>query len=120
MSLVWATLLGAVGIIVFAEMSGRVVAASGRPTFDIIRERLGPRVGLANLFGSMAVTLLTFIAEIGGVALALELGTSVWEFFWVPTVAALVWLVLWRGGVGPCEKNFRFVGPPPALLRGAP
>src|SRR4051812_50055176 len=87
-------------------MSGRVVAMSGRPTFDVIRERLGPRVGLVNLVGSMAVTLLTFTAEIGGVALAFELATSVWEFFWVPFVAILVWLVLWRGGGGPLQKNF--------------
>ena len=93
MSLAWATILGTIGICVFAEMSGRVVAVSGRPTFDIIRERLGPRVGLANLFGSMAVTLLTYVAEIGGVALSLELATSVWEFFWVPFTAAAVWIV---------------------------
>lgn len=75
MSLAWVVVLGVVGICVFAEMSGRVVAMSGRPTFDVIRERLGPRVGLVNLVGSMAVTLLTFVAEVGGVALALELAT---------------------------------------------
>jgi Mn2+/Fe2+ NRAMP family transporter len=110
MSLVWATLLGAVGIIVFAEMSGRVVAVSQRPTFDIIRERLGPRVGLANLFGSMAVTLLTFIAEIGGVALSLELATSVWEYFWVPFTAAAVWIVLWRAKFDLIENAFGLLG----------
>ena len=65
--------VGVLGICVFAEMSGRVAAVSGRATFDLVRERLGPRVGLLNLVGSMAVTLLTFIAEIGGVALALQL-----------------------------------------------
>ena len=110
MSLVWATILGAVGIIVFAEMSGRVVAVSGRPTFDIIRERLGPRVGLANLVGSMAVTLLTFIAEIGGVALALELATSVWEYFWIPFTAAAVWIVLWRAKFDLIENVFGLLG----------
>ena len=73
LSLVWATVLGVVGICVFAEMSGRVAVMSSRATFDLVRERLGPRVGLANLFASMAVTLLTFIAEVGGVALALQL-----------------------------------------------
>jgi Mn2+/Fe2+ NRAMP family transporter len=110
MSLVWATLLGAVGIIVFAEMSGRVVAVSGRPTFDIIRERLGPRVGLVNLFGSMAVTLLTFLAEIGGVALSLELVTSVWEYFWVPFTAVAVWIVLWRAKFDLIENTFGLLG----------
>jgi Mn2+/Fe2+ NRAMP family transporter len=110
MSLAWATVLGAVGIIVFAEMSGRVVAVSKRPTFDIIRERLGPRVGLANLIGSMGVTLLTYIAEIGGVALSLELATSVWEYFWVPFTAAAVWIVLWRAKFDVVENAFGLLG----------
>jgi Mn2+/Fe2+ NRAMP family transporter len=110
MSLAWATVLGAVGIIVFAEMSGRVVAVSGRPTFDIVRERLGPRFGLANLFGSMAVTLLTYIAEIGGVALSLELATSVWEYFWIPFTAAAVWIVLWRAKFNFVENAFGLLG----------
>jgi Mn2+/Fe2+ NRAMP family transporter len=110
MSLAWATVLGAVGIMVFAEMSGRVVAISGRPTFDIIRERLGPRVGLANLFGSMAVTVLTYIAEIGGVALSLELATSVWEYLWVPFTAAAVWIVLWRAKFDLVENAFGLLG----------
>lgn len=77
LSLVWVVVVGVVGICVFAEMSGRVAAVSGRATFDLVRERLGPGAGLLNLAGSMAVTLLTFIAEIGGVALALELASTV-------------------------------------------
>src|SRR6478672_3364877 len=72
LSLVWVVLVGVLGICVFAEMSGRVAAVSGRGTFDLIRERLGPRVGLTNLLASVAVTLLTFIAEIGGIALSFE------------------------------------------------
>lgn len=96
LTLVWVLPVGVLGICVFAEMSGRVAAVSGRGSFDLIRERLGPRVGLANLLASMGVTLLTFIAEIGGVALALELATSVDEVLWVPMVGLAVWLVLWR------------------------
>lgn len=42
MGLAWVILLGVVGISVFAEMSGRVAAISGRATFDLIRERFGP------------------------------------------------------------------------------
>lgn len=110
MSLAWVVVVGVIGICVFAEMSGRVVAMSGRPTFDIIRERLGPRVGLANLVGSMAVTLLTFIAEVGGVALALELATSVWSYFWIPFTAAAVWVVLWRAKFSLVENTFGLMG----------
>jgi manganese transport protein len=110
MSLAWVVVVGVLGICVFAEMSGRVAAVSGRATFDLIRERLGPRVGLANLLASMGVTFLTFIAEIGGVALALELTTSVNEFLWVPLVGAAVWLVLWRVKFSAVENTFGMMG----------
>jgi manganese transport protein len=110
LSLVWVVAVGVLGICVFAEMSGRVAAISGRATFDLIRERLGPRVGLLALAGSMAVTLLTFIAEIGGVALALELTTSVNEFLWVPLAGAAVWLVLWRTKFSLMENVFGLLG----------
>src|SRR4051812_41822454 len=96
MSLAWVVVVGVLGICVFAEMSGRVAAVSGRPTFDLIRERLGPRVGLANLIASMLVTLLTFSAEVGGIALALELASSVNYLLWVPVAALALWLVMWR------------------------
>ncbi|HET7398665.1 MAG TPA: divalent metal cation transporter [Intrasporangium sp.] len=110
MSLAWVVLLGIVGICAFAEMSGRVAAVSGRATFDLVRERLGPRVGLTNLVASMAVTSLTFIAEIGGVALALELTTSVNRYLWVPVVGAAVWLVLWRVKFSVLEDAFGLAG----------
>jgi manganese transport protein len=91
-------------------MSGRVAAVSGRGTFDLVRERLGPRVGLANLVASMGVTFLTFIAEIGGVALAIEIATSVNEVLWVPVVAAALWIVLWRVRFSVLENAFGLLG----------
>lgn len=110
MSLGWVVIVGIVGICVFAEMSGRVAAVSGRATFDLIRERLGPRVGLANLVASMAVTFLTFIAEIGGVALALQLASSVNRYLWIPVVGAAVWMVLWRVKFSVLENAFGLAG----------
>jgi Mn2+/Fe2+ NRAMP family transporter len=110
MSLAWVVVIGVLGIVVFAEMSGRVVAVSGRPTFDIVRERLGPRIGLLNLGGSMAVTFLTYIAEIGGMALSLELATSVNELLWIPVTAAAVWIVLWRARFSLLENVFGLLG----------
>jgi len=109
-SLSWAVIVGVIGICVFAEMSGRVAAVSGRATFDLVRERLGPRVGLLNLFGSMGVTLLTFIAEIGGVALALHLVVSVHQVLIVPFVAFVVWLILWRARFSVMENVLGLVG----------
>ena len=110
MSLALVTLVGVFGICVFAEMSGRVAACSGRATFDLVRERLGPRMGLANLVASVAVTLLTFIAEIGGVALAIMLVTSISEVLIVPFVGLLVWAVLWRAKFSVMENVLGLLG----------
>ncbi len=110
LSLVWATALGVVGICLFAEMSGRVAAVTHRGTFDLVRERLGPHVGLLNLVASMLVTLLTFTAEIGGVALALELATSVNYLLFVPVVGFAVWLVIWRLKFSLLEDIFGLLG----------
>lgn len=110
LSLGWVTLLGIIGICVFAEMAGRVASVSGRPVFDLVRERLGPRVGLANLLGSMGVTLLTYVAEIGGVALSLELVSSVNEVLLVPFTGFLVWVVLWRAGFSHIENVLGLLG----------
>src|SRR4051794_18879491 len=110
LSLAWVVVLGVLGICVFAEMSGRVAAVSERATFDLVRERLGPRMGLVNLIGSMAVTMLTFVAEIGGVALSLELVSSVNEVLLVPFVALLVWLVLWRAQISVVGEGPRGLG----------
>ena len=110
LSLAWVVAVGVVGICLFAEMSGRIAAVSGRATFDLVRERLGPRTGLLNLTASMAVTLLTFVAEIGGVALALQLVSSVDEVLLVPFVAALVWLVLWRAKFSLLENVLGLLG----------
>jgi Mn2+/Fe2+ NRAMP family transporter len=110
LSLGWVVVLGVLGICVFAEMSGRVAAVSGRATFDIVRERLGPRVGMANLLASMAVTLLTFVAEIGGVALALQLVSSVNYLLIVPFVAFVVWLILWRARFSIMENVLGLFG----------
>jgi Mn2+/Fe2+ NRAMP family transporter len=96
MTLAWATVLSLLGIMIFSEMSGRVAAMSQRPVFDLIRERTGPRVGLVALVASFIVTLATVAAEIGGVALALQLATSVNYLMWVPLVAVLAWLIAWR------------------------
>jgi Mn2+/Fe2+ NRAMP family transporter len=109
-ALAWVIPVGVVGICLFAEMSGRVAAASQRGVFDLIRERLGPRWGLANLTASFLVTALTLTAEIGGVALALQLATSVNYLLWVPMVAFLVWLVIWRVKFDRMEQVFGLGG----------
>lgn len=110
MSLAWVVLLGIGGIVVYAEMAGRVAAISGRPVFDLVRERLGPRAALANLGASMFVNFLTLAAEIGGIALALQLATSVNYLLWIPWCAALVWIVIWRVKFESMERIFGLLG----------
>jgi Mn2+/Fe2+ NRAMP family transporter len=110
LSLVWATALGVVGICLYAEMSGRIAAVTKRGTFDLVRERLGPRAGLANLTASFLITLLTFGAEIGGVALSLELATSVNYLLFVPVVGFVMWLVIWRVKFSVLENSFGLLG----------
>jgi Mn2+/Fe2+ NRAMP family transporter len=110
MGLAWAVLVGVVGIVVYAEMAGRVAAVSGRPVFDLVRERLGARVALANLVASSFINLLTLAAEIAGVALALELATSVHYLLWIPIVAFLVWFALWRVRFETLERVFGLAG----------
>ena len=39
-SLAWVVVVGVAGICVFAQMSGKVAAVSGRATVEVIRERL--------------------------------------------------------------------------------
>ena len=110
LSLAWVVVLGVIGICVYSEMSGRIAAISGRATFDLVRERLGPRVGLLNLLASMAVTFLTLVAEIGGVALALQLLSSVHYLLVAPFVAVLLWLVLWRAKFSAMENVVGLLG----------
>ncbi|MCY1141607.1 divalent metal cation transporter [Actinoplanes sp. Pm04-4] len=106
----WVLLVGVIGICAYAEMAGRVTAVSGRPVFDLVRERLGPRVALANLAGSLLVTVLTLGAEIGGVGLALQLATSVDYLLWVPVVAFVLWAALWRAKFSVLENIFGLTG----------
>ncbi|MGI8664065.1 MAG: NRAMP family divalent metal transporter [Acidimicrobiales bacterium] len=108
--LAWVVIVGIVGIVLYAEMSGRVAAVSGRATFDLVRERLGPRFAIANLGASLFVNFLTLIAEIAGVALALELATSVNYLLFIPLVAFGVWLIIWRMRFSTLERLFGLMG----------
>jgi manganese transport protein len=71
--LLWAVVVGVIGIVVFAEMTGRVAAVAGRPVFDVVRMRMGLNVGLVALVASLLINLLTLAAEVGGVAIVLQL-----------------------------------------------
>src|SRR5215211_3098682 len=71
-ALIWIFAVGTVGIMVFGEMSGRVAAVAKQPVFNLMRHRLGLKLGLVTLAASLVSNLITCAAEIGGVALILN------------------------------------------------
>jgi manganese transport protein len=75
-ALMWVFVLATVGLIVFGEMSGRVAAIAKQPVFNLMRQRLGLRLGLVVLIVSVAVCTVTCAAEIGGIGIMLKLLTG--------------------------------------------
>ena len=71
-SVLWAIPIGLVGIMLFAEMSGRIVAVAKKPNFVLVKERYGPRLGLLTLVASLVLTVLTLSAELGGLGFVLN------------------------------------------------
>jgi Mn2+/Fe2+ NRAMP family transporter len=108
--LLWALPIGVVGIIVFAEMSGRVAAIAGKANFDLVRERYGRRLGMAALVASVLLSFLTLAAEIGGVGLVLQLffdvSNQAFMLIGVLIVAAAAWLM----NFGAIERVFGYGG----------
>jgi Mn2+/Fe2+ NRAMP family transporter len=110
MNLAWVVVVGVVGIVVYAEMAGRVAAMSQRPVFELVRERLGPRAGLLNLAASFFINFLTLTAEIAGVAIAISLVASIHYGLVLPLAGVLVWLVIWRMPFEWMERVFGLAG----------
>lgn len=110
LSLVWVLVIGVVGICVFAEMSGRIAAVAGRPVYDLIRERMGPRIALVNLGASFLVTLLTLTAQIGGIALVIELASGIPHVVWIVPIGLGLWWVVWRVKFEKMEQAFGLSG----------
>ncbi|MEO6041894.1 MAG: divalent metal cation transporter [Croceibacterium sp.] len=71
-SLIWVFAFATIGIMVFGEMSGRVAAVTRQPVFNLMRHRLGLKLGLLTLAASLVSNLITCAAEIGGVAIILH------------------------------------------------
>ena len=72
-SLLWVSLIGTLGIIVFSEMAGRIAAVTHLSIFDVVRQHVGVAAGLGTLVAAILVNVITCAAEIGGVAMILKL-----------------------------------------------
>jgi Mn2+/Fe2+ NRAMP family transporter len=71
--LLWVVIVGTVGIGLFGEMSGRMAAVLKKPTFEIVRDRYGFNGALPVLIASNGVNILTCAAEVGGLAVVLQI-----------------------------------------------
>jgi Mn2+/Fe2+ NRAMP family transporter len=71
-ALIWVFAFSTIGIMVFGEMSGRVAAVAKQPVFNLMRHRLGLKLGLVTLAASLISNLITCAAEVGGVSLVVN------------------------------------------------
>lgn len=110
LGLAWVTVLSAIGIVCFADMAGRIALRTRRPPISVARSRLGPRYALVAMLASLSITGLLIMAEISGVALAIELATSVHYLLWVPVVAAFVLILVWTLPFEAMERLYGILG----------
>ena len=77
--LLWIIVLGTIGIMVFCEIAGRIVAVRRLPVFQVVRERAGFNLSLLTLISANILCVLTCAAEIGAIALLWQL-MSGWHY----------------------------------------
>ena len=108
--LLWAVVIGVGAIVTYSEMCGRVAVVSQRAAFDAVRERLGFSIGLVALVAGQVVNLMTLAAEIGGIALALQLlaGFPFRALLLVAVVALAI--VIWVLPFSWIERVFGYLG----------
>jgi Mn2+/Fe2+ NRAMP family transporter len=109
--LLWTVPIGVVGIATYAEMCGRVATVTKRPVFDVVRQRLGFGPGLVTLIASGAINIMTVAAEVGGIALILQLYFADLPFRVLLLIGAvlivfLVWVLPFEG----IERVFGYGG----------
>jgi manganese transport protein len=109
-SALWAVPVGVLGIIVFAEMSGRIVAVSKKPNFQLVRERYSPRLSLATLAASLVLTVLTLAAELGGLGFLLNYFFDVSINFFVLVALLAVAAAAYFLPFGAIERVFGYTG----------
>jgi manganese transport protein len=108
--LMWVIVVGVVGIIVYSEMCGRVAAVSGKAVFDAIRERVGFKAAVGALVASEVVNLMTLAAEVGGVAISLQLLSGL-PYRWLIVLAVLALAVIvWTTSFEWLERIFGYGG----------
>jgi manganese transport protein len=109
-ALIWVFAVGTIGIIVFSEMSGRVAAVAKQPVFNLMRHRLGLKLGLITLAASVISTLVTCAAEVGGVALILNYLTGAPYQLMAVVMAAVMIVSIWVLPFEWIERTYGLLG----------
>jgi Mn2+/Fe2+ NRAMP family transporter len=110
LSVLWAIPVGVLGIIVFAEMSGRIVAVARKPNFELVRERYSRHLSLATLVASLVLTCLTLAAELGGLGFVLNYFFDVSVNFFVLVALLVVAAAIYFLPFGGIERIFGYLG----------
>jgi Mn2+/Fe2+ NRAMP family transporter len=108
--LAWAIVLGTVCIGLLIEMAGRFAAVSKHTIADAMRERFGLHFFMVPLVLIFLISLLVLAAEVGGVAVSIELVTGVHFPVWAIPVALLAWGLLWYGTFSLIENGISLLG----------
>ena len=108
--LLWVVVIGVIGIVAYSEMCGRVAAVSKRPVFDLVRERVGFSAGLATLIASEVVNLMTCAAEVGGVAICLQLLSGLPYRLLIPLGVLALAVASWVLPFEWVERVFGYLG----------
>jgi manganese transport protein len=108
--LLWVVVIGVVGIITYSEMCGRVSAVSQKAVFDAVRERVGFKAGLITLIAAEIVNAMTLTAEVGGVAICLQLLSGLPYRLLIVVAAIALAIVVWIVNFDWIERIFGYGG----------
>jgi manganese transport protein len=102
--------IGVGGIITYSEMCGRVSAVSQKAVFDAVRERVGFKAGLITLVAAEIVNAMTLTAEVGGVAICLQLLSGLPYRLLIVLAAIGLAIVVWVVNFDWIERIFGYGG----------
>lgn len=108
--LMWAIVLGAIAIILYMEMCGRVAAVAQKPVFAVVRTHLGTRLGVPTLVASNLLNLLTCAAELGAIAIIIHVFTGMNEHAALVAGALVLGALVWVLRFQWIERTFGLAG----------
>lgn len=108
--LIWALVVGIVCLSFLVEMSGRFAAVSKHTVVGGLRDRFGFGFYSVVLGGVALVVLMVLMAELGGVALSIELMTGIGFPWWTLPVLFVAWLLIWKTNLDVIENGSSILG----------